>query len=127
LSRTSRIFLNFHYNSAFQVISHFLIISDVIHAFLLAWYRTDKLSIQIPSKQQGLAIFPITNSFRLSVPDTFEEHNLDTWWWLEFDCLHSVEKQSSWVILVVDEYVWILANHATFGVYTSQLMFPSFS
>jgi hypothetical protein len=54
---------------------HFLKISDVIHAFLLAYYGTGKLSILIPLKHQSLALYPITNSFHLSVPDMTEEHN----------------------------------------------------
>jgi hypothetical protein len=47
-----------------QPISHFLKIFNVIHAFLLAQYRTGKLSILIPLKQQLLFISP----------DMFEQH-----------------------------------------------------
>jgi hypothetical protein len=48
LSRTGKVFFDFHCNSTFQLISHSLKISDVVHAFLLAYYRTGKLSILIP-------------------------------------------------------------------------------
>jgi hypothetical protein len=61
-----------------QLISHFLNISEVIHAFLLAEYRTTKPSIVGPLKGQHIAILPPTNSFHLSVPDMFGKHNTVT-------------------------------------------------
>ena len=65
-------------SSMSQLISQFLKIPDVIQAFLLAWYLIGKLSILIPLKHRGLVLFPITKSFRLSVPDIFEQHNTVT-------------------------------------------------
>jgi hypothetical protein len=75
LSRASRIFLDCRCNCMSQLISHFLKVFDIIHAFLLAEYRTGKLSILIPLKHRDVALFPITRSFRLSVPDMLEQHN----------------------------------------------------
>jgi hypothetical protein len=73
LSTTRKMFLDFHCNSTSKLIGHLLQISDVSHACLA--YRTDKLSILMPLKQRGLALFPVTSSFCLSVPNMFEQRS----------------------------------------------------
>jgi hypothetical protein len=78
LLRTSGLFLDFDCHSMSQLISCFLNISGVVHTFLLALYRTGKPFIWIPLKHQGLALFPVTNSFHLSVPDMSKKHNSHT-------------------------------------------------
>ena len=70
---SKKIFLDCRCISRSQIVTHFLKISEVIHEFLLAQYSAGKRSILRPLKQRGITVFSITNNFRLSVPDIFEQ------------------------------------------------------
>ncbi|CAH8623592.1 unnamed protein product [Dicrocoelium dendriticum] len=78
LSRSNNTFLDWRCSSVSQSFTHSLKSVELIHAFLFARYTTGKLSILSPLKQRGLAYFPITSNFLLSVPDMFEQHKTVT-------------------------------------------------